>query len=332
MSEKILTIAIPTYNRANFLNICLNEIYKQINDYRNDIHLIVSDNASTDNTSDIVNSYIKKGMQIEYVKNSQNIGADRNFINCLNMTRTKYMLVFGDDDIFIANAFKKIIPILKKYDCGILNLGGYGFRTNFKREQRPPNENRIIFYTDKHKFVQKINIQLTFISANIFQKKLMNKKIQPEKLFNTNLVQLSWIMPIIDNSSLNILLDSHTIGARIDNTGGYRFCEVFGRNFQKIANYMRKNGVSYNLFTNVQHQSQKWYFADMILNIRKKKHLKFHSEDFLAMLYPIFKKNPFFWLLTFPAIKFPLFIARFYFNAYNKLLKIIKILTKFSVI
>ena len=45
MKEKLLTIAIPTYNRVEFLNRSLNSILKQFED---EVEILVSDKASTD--------------------------------------------------------------------------------------------------------------------------------------------------------------------------------------------------------------------------------------------------------------------------------------------
>lgn len=53
--EKILTIAIPTYNRANYLKRALKSIAKQYDDR---LEIIVSDNASLDDTEEVVREII----------------------------------------------------------------------------------------------------------------------------------------------------------------------------------------------------------------------------------------------------------------------------------
>jgi glycosyltransferase involved in cell wall biosynthesis len=61
MYQPILTIAIPTFNRALLLDKCFGSILSQIDDdIKKDIELIVLNNDSHDNTDEIVSKYIDK--------------------------------------------------------------------------------------------------------------------------------------------------------------------------------------------------------------------------------------------------------------------------------
>ena len=57
MEKKLVTICIPTYNSGEFIEDTLFSIINQT--YKN-IEIIIGDNASTDNTYDIVKKYQKK--------------------------------------------------------------------------------------------------------------------------------------------------------------------------------------------------------------------------------------------------------------------------------
>ena len=61
----LLTIAIPTFNRAPFLETNLLYLLAQ---YKNNFKIIVQDNASTDNTKNVIDKYIDLGLPIEYEK------------------------------------------------------------------------------------------------------------------------------------------------------------------------------------------------------------------------------------------------------------------------
>jgi abequosyltransferase len=52
--QPILTIAIPTYNRDFILSKALDNLLPQLSIYEDDIELIISDNASTDNTQEVI--------------------------------------------------------------------------------------------------------------------------------------------------------------------------------------------------------------------------------------------------------------------------------------
>ena len=70
-----LTIAIPTYNRKDLLERCLNSIIPQMD---KDIEIFISDNASSDGTEEMVREKFNYPF-IRYRKNEENIGSDRNF-------------------------------------------------------------------------------------------------------------------------------------------------------------------------------------------------------------------------------------------------------------
>src|SRR5664279_2820781 len=121
-----LTIAIPTYNRAAYLDLCLYHICRQIQKYETSIEILISDNDSSDNTGDIVQKYISDGYPITYHRNKDNIGSDRNFIQCFRLAKGKYVLIMGDDDILLERAIETILNIIEKGEYGIIHMNAYG--------------------------------------------------------------------------------------------------------------------------------------------------------------------------------------------------------------
>ena len=94
-SLPLVSIAIPTYNRANgylreALQASLGQSYPAI-------EIIVSDNFSSDNTEEVVRSY--SDSRIRYFRQSENIGANNNFNFCLDQSRGAYFLLLPDDDL-----------------------------------------------------------------------------------------------------------------------------------------------------------------------------------------------------------------------------------------
>ena len=91
-TEPLLSLCIPTYNRAVILKENLSILQGQMSDIdQSDLELIVSNNCSPDNTEEIVSEYIKRGMSINYNCNAQNIGSDGNFLRCMKMAKGKYI-------------------------------------------------------------------------------------------------------------------------------------------------------------------------------------------------------------------------------------------------
>lgn len=110
--NKILTIAIPTYNRAKYLKRALQSIADQYDDR---LEILVSDNASPDNTEEVIRE-MEKYIPIKYIKNKENIGSDMNFLQCLREASGRYTVLLGDDDLIIDGKIGIILNYLESND------------------------------------------------------------------------------------------------------------------------------------------------------------------------------------------------------------------------
>ena len=162
-TQKLLTIAIPTYNRAAYLDTCLSHITLQLSGYETLVEVIVSDNCSSDNTSEVVSNYLEKGFNITYIRNESNLGADKNFVNCLVLATGKYALIFGDDDILLDGAIKKIIDTIMDQDFGVIYLNPFGFKISHYDEHPTTKKTGSTIYSDLNAYACRVNIMFTFI-------------------------------------------------------------------------------------------------------------------------------------------------------------------------
>jgi len=89
----LVTIGIPTYNRADKLHNVIERSLAQT--YRN-LEVIVSDNCSSDQTPELVRSITDP--RLRYFRQETNIGPNNNFNYCLSQARGEYFLLFHDDD------------------------------------------------------------------------------------------------------------------------------------------------------------------------------------------------------------------------------------------
>ena len=91
----LVTIAIPTYNRADsYLKQSLGSAVRQTYP---EIEIIVSDNCSTDNTREVIESF--NDPRIKYIRQDTNIGANGNMNYCVDQARGDYLLLLFDDDM-----------------------------------------------------------------------------------------------------------------------------------------------------------------------------------------------------------------------------------------
>jgi glycosyltransferase involved in cell wall biosynthesis len=114
LSKIILTLAIPTFNRESYLSELLNQIGSDlICGSIIGVEILVVNNASTDRTDSLVLGMSAEIPSLRYIKNSSNIGGDRNFMNCVSLARGEYVWLFGDDEIYLPGAIKSVLSALE---------------------------------------------------------------------------------------------------------------------------------------------------------------------------------------------------------------------------
>jgi glycosyltransferase involved in cell wall biosynthesis len=316
MNHKLLTIAIPTYNRAAYLDTCLSHISQQLCGYESLVEIIVSDNCSSDNTIEVAQSFFNGSIDFRYIRNDENIGPDRNFVQCFTLAKGKYVLLLGDDDILLDGALAKIIAILQKGEYGVVYLNSYGFKNDFLFETPAKRKDGVIYCQTSAQFLQKVNYWLTFASGNICNKSLLPIDFDPSKYVGTNLVQVYWYLSALFAAKQNVYVAEYLVAAKTANTGGYKLCKVFGKNFCLIFDHFIEKGISARNFDIIKKHLVLSFFPNLILILRSgSTGFKMDKEDYYNDLKSVFSKYPYFWIVTVPAIMAPVALARTWMRA-----------------
>ena len=115
-----VSIGIPTYNRANgyfreALKSALAQTYSPL-------EIIVSDNASSDDTEDVVRSF--NDPRIRYFRQTANIPANDNFNFCLEQAKGSYFVLLHDDDLLDPHMVQTCVDALDGgTDVGVVITG-----------------------------------------------------------------------------------------------------------------------------------------------------------------------------------------------------------------
>ncbi|MFC5760075.1 MULTISPECIES: glycosyltransferase family 2 protein [unclassified Rhizobium] len=106
-----LSICLPTFNRAVFLDKALRYF---VTDYKipYKYEIVISDNASTDNTREVVDRYIEKGLPIRYFRREENLGYEPNLSSAFRHARGEYNIYLADDDMLIIGGIVNTIKYL----------------------------------------------------------------------------------------------------------------------------------------------------------------------------------------------------------------------------
>ena len=101
----VLTVCIFTYKRSHLLAKTLRAFQAQIAALGvDDLEVVVSDNASPDDTEAVAKSFTGAFPHFQYFRQSENIGLVRNYLRAVQLARGRYVWPFSDDDIPVDGA------------------------------------------------------------------------------------------------------------------------------------------------------------------------------------------------------------------------------------
>jgi glycosyltransferase involved in cell wall biosynthesis len=109
----LISICIPTYNRADLLDYCLDGL-APLRDCGTPVEIVVSDNGSTDHTPDVVAAHRDRNPAIRPHRLPENRGPAANWYNALRKANGEFMLYLADDDSLIVDNLLQHIETLKR--------------------------------------------------------------------------------------------------------------------------------------------------------------------------------------------------------------------------
>ena len=221
----LLTIAFITYNRSKYLKRSLPCVLKQIgNDELAEI--LVSDNASTDDTRTFVEGMQKKYKNLRYHCNEVNIGAEKNIHAALRESRGEYVLVAGDDDYFLDGALPVLLSgIVRHRGAALFFLGNED-----KRSRRVYQEKGCL------KYIEAASYFMCWVSCIVMRRELYDAVPEPHKYDDTHIPQVYLQMELLKQRPDFAVF----CGAFFEEGGGdhkpvgYNFAEVFIKNYFDI--------------------------------------------------------------------------------------------------
>lgn len=211
--KPVLSICIPTYTRSECLSECLLSFVSQIGENTqklNEVEIIVSDNASTDNTEQIMSEFTKKYPYIHYFRNSENIGFDRNLAQSIEKSSGKYCLTIGDDDAIFENSLMRLLEELRTTNVPFYGLNSQGFDHNLNKAiLSHPNLNikKDIFYNSLYDFVITIEKYSDLVgifagmSTQLFLREKWISYSGKSKFYGTQCAHLFILLKVFKNSS-----------------------------------------------------------------------------------------------------------------------------------
>lgn len=153
--QYLVSICIPTYNRAPYLKQCLDSLVCQPEFLEGKVEIVISDNASTDETKEIASIYVQRYKNIKYYRNLTNTGF-KNLGIAIDRSHGCLRKICNDDSIFfpgslnffcdLANIYKNEKPVLY-----------------FSNEKKQTTE--IETFSNPEQFLKRVSFNITWIGT-----------------------------------------------------------------------------------------------------------------------------------------------------------------------
>ena len=145
----LVSVNLTTHNRSHLIERALKGILNQT--YKN-YEIIIVDDASSDNTKEIIKKYQKRNKRIKYIRHKQNKGLATARNTALKHSKGKYIAFLDDDDEWIdKNKLQEQVEIFENDTsgkigivCSSVNLIKEDKSVNIKEIQKPENLKELI--------------------------------------------------------------------------------------------------------------------------------------------------------------------------------------------
>jgi len=188
----LLSICIPTMNRAGFLADALASIESQLGGVDSDeLELCVYDSGS-DNSDKIVGGFSKKtGIAVKYERNPEKIGVDRSIIKVTLMGSGRFCWLLGDDDIAEKGGIAALLSAIRMHPgASIILLNKFSYSVDLKEKWKgaPPTgsgkyaQDRL--FEGKGgaaEFLSYFFYDLSYMSAQVVNRELYGQALDEEK-------------------------------------------------------------------------------------------------------------------------------------------------------
>ena len=199
MSNPFLSICIPTFNRSPYLCKTLDAIVSEpLFQKTDEIEIIVSDNASTDDTPLLMSRFCSTYPgKIRYLRLTEPIDSHFNFQNALDHGRGEYLKLLNDTVMFRPGMLKQLCDEIRKHPDGDV------FLTNRIPGCSLP-EKRITAVCDA---VSICSFYITWIASYTYRKRLYRSFPDPFRYFALYFPQEDIYFRALVNGSVSYLLN-----------------------------------------------------------------------------------------------------------------------------
>ena len=165
MGTPLVSICIPTYNRAGFISKAIDSALAQ--SYRN-IEVLVVDNASQDNIELVIDKY--QDPKLKFFKNNQNLGMYGNFNRCIELSKGEYIHILHSDDYIDSDFTKTCVEFMESHPRVRMTFGSAWYLSNNEQRKVAASDKDII-YPAPEGFREILSVGIPIICPSVMMKR-----------------------------------------------------------------------------------------------------------------------------------------------------------------
>ena len=246
---------------------------------------MISDNASTDDTKDVVGYFIKLYSNIYYYKNLENI-RDQNFILALSRGRGKYLRLFNDTLRLKHGVLQTMLDIIIKTPEteSIFFMQNIHFNGNIERVCEIKGTNELL---------SEVSYYITWIANFGCWNSEISKINNPNNYASLQLTQVDWLLQLVQNNKSIIHFGDFFYSVVPSKKGGYNIFQVFVENYLSI---LRQHKVGFGCYQIEKYRLFRYFILPWLSRISNTKKYTFLSNNKWSILFKNYFWHPYFYL------------------------------------
>jgi len=311
----LLSLCVPTYNRAALLGQSLDAAFSQIGpEEAARLEVLVVDNASSDGTPGVIEEAGRRSphVPLRYLRNPENLGADGNFLRAIQMARGDFVYLLSDDDILLPGAVARLISLIRDHP------DFDGFSLNARTFIRDPAEDTPAWFAlpedrtvrDGSEVFGLLQTSIGFMSILAFNRSRVAERLAAghyRDKVGTSFLQAFLFLDVLSAGKGVVILARPLLAQRADNSPLDDYFRVFVTGINAVLTYAERAGYSGEVVRRIKSKNlvDVRHFVSRVKIHGRGAELWPSRGDAIRRLYLMYGLRPYLWLVVVPLMFIP---------------------------
>lgn len=189
----LLSICIPTFNRAAFIGETLDSLTSQITD---EVEIVIVDGGSTDHTEDVIRARAGGDPRLKYLRQERNGGVDRDMDHSVRAASGRYCWLMSSDDLVRPGAISRVLDECRADpDLLIVNseIRNFDMSTTVRKRVLRIDEDVAYGSADRERFFIAVGAYLSYMACVVIRRELWLARVR-DWFYGTEFISLGVVL------------------------------------------------------------------------------------------------------------------------------------------